>query len=476
MNGNYTVAIDLGQSSVKAVAGAKGQDGTFRIAATAERKVRGVMAGRIENIAQVNDALSGVIAELEEKLNVKIQQAYGGISGEYVRCVHHTERVGVVEPNSGITKNDVVMLHSRIESVEAPQTDAILENMPQNYVVDNRMEVRNPVGTFGNTLSSMFNFIVSEKEALKRLHLAFSQAGIILKHCYANSIMAAESVLSKDEKEGGVAVVDLGDGVTNVAIYYNGVLRSIASIPLGGSAISHDIRSLMIQERSIEGVKCEHGSAIADIKDESCINVAGRTPRESKTIPVYNLSVAIQERMIDIIKYVHREIRDAGYDRRLIYGIVLTGGGAKLNRVNELFSAELNMDVRIATPDDRIDDESIDLIDSPSYATVVGILKRGTEMDIRGVGKPCTVTIEPVEEPSKSSGDEEQREDKEGTANEGGVAAEGESADGGSGKSGDSGAEGENSESMISRATAFINKKFSSLFHSDGDDPDDEKF
>ncbi|MFR9620450.1 MAG: cell division protein FtsA [Rikenellaceae bacterium] len=471
MSSNYTIAIDLGQNSVVAVAGTKDENGTFHVAATAERVVRGVMSGRIENIAQVNDALSGVIAELEEQLNVKIEQAYGGISGEYVRCVHHTERVTVSEPNSGVTSNDVVSLHSKIMAVEAPQSDTIMESMPQNYLVDNRVEVKNPVGTFGNTLSSLFNFVLCEKEALKRLHLAFSQAGITLKRCYANSVVAAEAVLTKDEKEGGVAVVDLGEGMTNVAIYYNGALRAVASIPLGGAAINHDIRSLMIQERSIESIKCEHGTAIAEHNDHSTIQVAGRTPRSTMTIPTYNLSVAIQERVIDIIKYVYREIRDSGYDGRLIYGIVLTGGGAKLDRVDELFAAQLGQDVRIAMPDDHIDESSFVKVASPSFATAVGILKRGADMDMRGVGKPCTVSVEPAEDPEKVERERAEAAAAEESARQ--LDLNLESEGGADGAKGDE-AKGDGA-SFIDRAKNFMNTKvFGSLFHTDeGDDGDD---
>ncbi len=377
-----------------------------------------------------------------------------------------------------------------------------MESKSQNYMVDNRVEVKNPVGTFGTSLSSVFNFVLCEQEALKRLHLAFSHAGIKLKRCYANSIMAAEAVLSNDEKEGGVAVVDLGDGMTNVAIYYNGVLRSLASIPLGASAINHDIRSLMIQERSVEGIKCDYGVAIADITDERTIPVAGRTPRESKNIPIYNISVAIQERLIDIIKYVYREIRDSGYDGRLIYGIVLTGGGSRLRRVDELFSSELGVDVRVATPDDRIDDESIEYVASPAYATVVGILKRGADMDNCGVGQLCATAIETTTEGDSTTGDgagtngTTQSPDGEGGSGsvqqlsldiegEGGNGGEGGSeggdGEGGGGDGGDGGDGGSNNggdneseESIFTRAKNYVNTKFlGSLFRSD-DDPNDK--
>lgn len=395
----YTIAIDLGERNVIAVAGSRESDeAPIRVAAVASRDTRGIRSGRIENIAQVNEALSSVIAELESKLNVKIQQAYGGISGEYVRNERHSESVPVAEPNNGVGSVDVGALHSLMRNVVAPEADSILEYTPQNYVVDNRPEECSPVGTFGQTISSTFNFILCENEALKRLGHAFKQSGIMLKRCFPNAVTAAEAVITKDEMEAGVAVVDLGEGMTNVSIFHKGVLRYIASIPIGGSALNTDIRSLMIQEKSIESVKCTHGVAVAELAAPGEIIVEGRTVREKRSILLHNLGVAIQERMTDITIFVHREIRDAGFNNRLPYGIVLTGGGANLREVDELFRRNLNSEVRIGNPSEEISEDSDERIALPEYATVIGILKRGVEMDSKGVGRPCTVDEQPVEE------------------------------------------------------------------------------
>lgn len=424
MNG-YTIAIDLGEKSVVAVAGRGDSDGNLCVAAVATRQTKGLKAGRIENIAQVNEALSGVIAELETKLNVEIQQAYGGISGESVRCERHSEQVVVSEPNSGVGAADVGALHALMRNVEAPEVDSIMEYTPQNYVVDSNEEERSPVGTFGRTLSSTFNFILCDKESLKRLNLSFKQSGITLKRCFANGIAAAEAVLSHDEMEAGVAVVDMGEGMTNIAIYHKGVLRYLASIPIGGSAINADIRSLMIHESSIEELKCSVGTAVAELAPRESVDVVGRTARDSRSVPKYNIGVAIQERVTDIIIFVHREIRDSGFMGRLPYGVVLTGGGAKLKNIDELFRRNLDIDVRIANPEEGIAEESLSVIASPEYATAIGLLRRGVEIDSKGVGKSCTAVVEPepvvvtpppAEEPKQEvveteSPKEEQREE-----------------------------------------------------------------
>lgn len=278
----YTIAIDLGEKSVVAMAGYSDERGLLQIAAVATRQTKGLKAGRIENIAQVNEALSGVIAELESRLGVSIQQAYGGISGEYVRCEKYSDSVKVAEPSSGVSAADVGALHAIMRNVEAPDIDTIMEYTPQNYVVDDKDEERSPVGTFGHTLSSTFNFVLSEKEALKRLDLAFKQSGITLKHCFANALSSAEAVVSSDEMEAGVAVVDIGEGMTNVAIYHHNTLRYLASIPIGGSAINADIGSLLIHRDSVEALKCSCGVAIAELAPQESIDVLGRTARDNR--------------------------------------------------------------------------------------------------------------------------------------------------------------------------------------------------
>lgn len=398
----YTIAVDLGQSSVIVAAGLRDDAGKLQIAAIAKHRSEGIKAGRIENIAHVNIALSKCIAEIENKLHIKLQLAYGGISGELVMAHQHRERVNVSEPENGVSVGDISMLHALMERVKPSERDALLESLPLNYKIDNGGELINPVGAFGHVLSSEFNFIVCEKEALGRVNKAFNMAGITLKRCFANSIVAAEAVLTYDERDNGVALVDLGDGVTNVTIYYRGTLRYIGSIPIGESAINNDLRSLMIQERNIEEIKRTHGVAIAGGVSGS-VEIEGRTPRESRVLSLYNVAAVIESRMLDIVEFVAREIRDANFTDKLTYGVVLSGGGANLSLVDKLFERELKLPVRIAQPEDGVGEESLDMVSSPEYATVVGLLRRGVEMDDKGVGKSCTVEI--VVEESAASED-----------------------------------------------------------------------
>ena len=182
----------------------------------------------------------------------------------------HSESIKIAEPENGVSMLDISTLYSLMERVKPSERDILLESMPQNYVIDKKYEVSSAVGAFGRVLSSTFNYITCEKESLNRISRAYTQAGISLKRCFANSVVAAEAVLTYDEKMSGVVVVDLGDGMTNVTIYNKGTLRYIGSIPLGASAINNDLKSLMIQERDIESLKCVHGVAIASGVEWKC--------------------------------------------------------------------------------------------------------------------------------------------------------------------------------------------------------------
>lgn len=174
-----------------------------------------------------------------------------------------------------------------------------------------------------------------------------------------------------------MAVVDIGGGVTDVAVYYRGVPRYVATIPMGASAINRDIRSQSIPEKHVESLKCKYGSAVAGSLPNKVIRVSGRTAREAKDILLRNLATVIEARATDIVEFVQQEIRDSGYAERLAYGIVLTGGSARLKDIDELFRRVTGMDVRIASAETGISEDSREAVANPAFATVVGLLLKG---------------------------------------------------------------------------------------------------
>ena len=395
---NYTVAVDLGSSNVVVAVGEKAAEGQMEVASIVSKPVEGVNAGKIENIELVSRAIREAMSEAEEQLGIRITEAYAGISGDFVRCARHTDHVFVYDPRNGVNQKDVDALFDRMRNVQAPDDETIMERVPQNYVVDDNQEVKNPVGSFGKKLSSTFNFILCLRTPMQRLDMALKRLGIKMLGVTSNAIATAEAVLLPDEKEEGVAVVDIGGGVTDVAVYYRNVVRYIATIPMGAMAINRDIRTMSVPEKHVESLKQKYGSAVADLAPEDkLIRVNGRTAREAKDILLRNLATVIEARATDIAEFVLQEIRDSGYAGKLAYGIVLTGGSAKLKDVDELFRRVTGMDVRIASAETGVAEESREKVVDPAYATAVGILLKGAEQGA------CAVIERPASPASRSA-------------------------------------------------------------------------
>ena len=394
---NYTVAVDLGSSNVVVAVGEKAAEGQMEVASIVSKPV--VNAGKIENIELVSRAIREAMSEAEEQLGIRITEAYAGISGDFVRCARHTDHVFVYDPQNGVNQKDVDALFDRMRNVQAPDDETIMERVPQNYVVDDNQEVKNPVGSFGKKLSSTFNFILCLRTPMQRLDMALKRLGIKMLGVTSNAIATAEAVLLPDEKEEGVAVVDIGGGVTDVAVYYRNVVRYIATIPMGAMAINRDIRTMSVPEKHVESLKQKYGSAVADLAPEDkLIRVNGRTAREAKDILLRNLATVIEARATDIAEFVLQEIRDSGYAGKLAYGIVLTGGSAKLKDVDELFRRVTGMDVRIASAETGVAEESREKVVDPAYATAVGILLKGAEQGACAViERPASPASRPAE-------------------------------------------------------------------------------
>ena len=367
---NYTVAVDLGCSSVVVAVGEKTPEGLLDVACVVTKPVEGVNAGRIENIELVSRAIREAVSEAEQQLGIRITEAYAGISGDFV-----------YDPQNGVNQKDVDALFDRMRNVQAPDDETIMERVPQNYMVDDNQEVRNPVGSFGKKLSSTFNFILCLKTPMQRLDMALKRLGIKMLGVMSDALATPEAVLLPDEKEEGVAVVDVGGGVTDVTVYYRNVVRYVASIPMGASAINRDIRTMSVPEKHVESLKQKYGSAVAELAPEDkLIRVNGRTAREAKDILLRNLATVIEARATDIAEFVQQEIKDSGYAGKLAYGIVLTGGSAKLKDLDELFRRVTGMDVRVAVPETGITGESKEKVADAAFSTAVGILLKGAEL------------------------------------------------------------------------------------------------
>lgn len=387
---NYIVGIDIGSSNIVMVVGSKNEAGEMVVDALVSKPSKGVNAGVIENINQVSEGVKAAKAEVEEELGIRISEAYAGISGAFVRCAPLSDHVYVREPQNGISQFDVDALFARMKEVSAPDNEIIIERIPQNYTVDNGLEVKDPVGSFGRRLSSTFNFILCEKTPLERLKMVFRLSGLQLAGTFANSMIIAEAVLSDDEKSEGVAVVDIGGATTDVVVYHGNVIRHIATIPIGANSINRDIHMHGIPERSVEALKKKHGSAIAESVSEQLLIQVPSVGKSSKGVMRRNLAAIIEARLTDIAEFVKAEIKDSGYANRLSFGVVLTGGSASIDHIDELFQRVTGYEVRVATAECGLDEESRMQIESPAHTAAVALLLKGAEQGACSVSARAT--------------------------------------------------------------------------------------
>ena len=385
---NYIVAVDIGTSEVVVAVGSTTAEGMVNIEAVAAEHTEGMTAGLVDNSQMVAEALRKARARAEEQAGVAITDAYVAISGKFVRCARYTDHVFVEDAENCIGPKDLAALRERMRNVKAADGEIIMDFFPLCYKSDTGSEMKNPVGSYSKQLAATYNFILCEHMAKDRLRRVFLDAGIKMRETFAGGAVVAESVVTTEEKEEGVAIVDIGSGVTDVAIYCGGVLCYMASIPMGGSALNTDIRVYdgYIPPRYIEKLKCKLGSALVSETPDENIEMRNRG-RNIKLVSRKNLAAVIEARMTDIAEYVWTEIKDAGYAKKLGAGIVITGGTAELMHVAELFKRVTNQEVRTACAEVGINTESMLKVASPNLTLAVSLLLHGAKVG------PCPVGV-----------------------------------------------------------------------------------
>ncbi len=414
-NKSYIVAVDVGSSEVVVAVGSPNEGGVLEILTVVSEPTDGVSAGLVDNSKSVGQALRRARERAEQDVRIAITDAYVGISGKFVRCARYTDHVFVEDVENCISQRDVNALMERMRNVKAADGEVIMDLFPLSYKGDAGTEMRNPVGCYSKQLSSTYNFILCEHMAKDRLRRVFLDAGIKIRGMFANAAVMADSVVSTDEKEEGVAVVDIGGGVTDVAVYYGGALRYIASIPIGGSAVNADIRAYGIPEKQVEKLKKRYGTAVADLTPDDIIQVRNSS-RSLKSILRLNLAAVIEARMTDIAEYVWNEIRDAGFGKKLSAGIVLTGGGAGLKNIDELFRRVTGQEVRVACAEMGVATESLEKVSSPASTVAVSLLLRGAQTGACPVGVLHVEQPRAIEEQPKAAEEPATVNDRYGTA------------------------------------------------------------
>lgn len=377
--GKYSVGLDIGTTKIVAIIGRENEYGKIEILGIGKSKSLGVHRGVVNNITQTIQSIQQAVEEAEADSGLKISSVVVGIAGQHIRSLQHSDYITRADSEEVINEDDVDKLCNQVYKLIMLPGEEIIHVLPQEYKVDGQAEIKEPMGMYGGRLEANFHVVVGQVSSIKNVGRCIKSAGLELDSITLEPLASANAVLSQEEKEAGVALLDIGGGTTDLAIFKDGIIRHTAVIPFGGNVITEDIREgCSIIEKQAELLKIKFGSAWpGENKDNEIVSIPGLRGREPKEITLKNLSKIIHARVVEIVEQVYVEIKNYGHDdqkKKLIAGIVLTGGGSQLKHLKQLVEYITGMDTRIGYPNEHLAGNSEEEIASPLYATAVGLL------------------------------------------------------------------------------------------------------
>ena len=376
-NGEIAVALDLGTTKVCAIAGRLNEYGKIEVLGVGTVKSEGISRGVVSNIDKTVRAVRDAVDIVERNTGLKVKLIHVGIAGQHIKSLHHHGLLVRHDSNDEIAMSDVEKLINDMHKLVLPPGDKILHVIPQEFTVDDERDIIDPIGMSGIRLEANFHIITGQISASRNIMRCIEKAGLDTADVTLEPIASAAAVLSEEEKEAGVALVDIGGGTTDITIFKDGIIRHTAVIPFGGNVITKDIREgCTVMMEQAEKLKTKFGSAMAEeIYDNRIITIPGFKGREHKEISEKNLSRIIQARIEEIFDYILWEIRRSGFENKLIAGLVLTGGGSMLKNINILAEYHTGLSARVGKPVEHLAHGYSSQLASPIYATAVGLLR-----------------------------------------------------------------------------------------------------
>ena len=383
------VGLDIGTTKVCAIVGRANQYGKVDILGMGKIASHGgVTRGVVSNIDRTVAAIQAAIKEASEKSNVDIQRVEVGIAGAHINSLQHRGMIIRNDGESEINADDLKKLENDMFKLAVKPGDRILHVLPQEYTVDDEPGIIDPIGMAGVKVEGNFHVITGQISAAKNIYKCVEKSNLQVTDIALEPLASSEAVLSSDELEAGVVLVDIGGGTTDVAIFYDNIICHTAVIPYGGNIITEDIKQgCNVMKAHAELLKVKFGSALASELDENeIVTIPGIRGRAAKEISVKNLSKVIQARIQEIMELVHFEIKQSGLEKKLAGGIVITGGGSQLKHVDQLAEFVTGLDARIGYPNEHLAKGMVEEVKSPIYATGVGLVLRGLAAERIGGG------------------------------------------------------------------------------------------
>ncbi len=375
------VGLDIGTTKIAAIVGRQNAYGKLEILGYGKAKSIGVRRGVVSNIEYTIDSIKKAVADAEAQAGVNIRVVNVGIAGQHIKSIQHRGSLIRNSLETEIHQEDIDRLVEDMYKLVMQPGEEIIHVIPQTYIVDKETDIKHPIGMAGICLEADFHIITGQVSAVQNINRCVDRAGLSIAVQILEPLASAEAVLSDEEKEAGVVLVDIGGGTTDIAIFQDDIIRHTAVIPLGGDIITEDVKeACTIIKDQAEALKVRFGSALAsESKAEEIVSIPGLKGRPRKEISVKNLASIIQARMEEILEHVYYEIKNSGYEKKLIAGLVLTGGGAQLKNITQLAEFVTGMDTRIGYPTEHLADNVNEEMSLPMYATGIGLVLRGLQ-------------------------------------------------------------------------------------------------
>lgn len=381
---DLAVGLDIGTTKIVALVGRLNEHRKLEVMGMGKARSMGVHRGVVSNITQTIESIKQAIDDAANQSGHNITQVVVGIAGQHIKSLQHSDYINRSNPDDVIQDEDLKELIDNVNNLVMRPGEKIIHVLPQEFKVDGQTEIKEPRGMYGSRLEASFHIVVGQISSIKNIARCVTNSGLKLSEITLEPLASAEAVLSKEEKEAGVVLVDIGGGTTDVAIFKDGIIRHTAVIPFGGNVITEDIKEgCSIIEKQAELLKIKFGSAWpGENKENEIVSIPGLRGRDPKEISMKMLSKIIHARVVEIIEQVYQEIKNYGHEetkRKLIAGIVLTGGGSQLKHIKQLVEYVTGMDTRIGYPNEHLASHSDEEYTTPAYATAVGLVLKGLQ-------------------------------------------------------------------------------------------------
>lgn len=376
------VGLDIGTTKIVAMVGKLNEYGKLEVLGIGKAKSLGVHRGVVNNITQTVQSIQQAVKQAEEASGITIDKVMVGIAGQHIRSLQHSDYITREDSDKVIDEDDIVSLCDQVLKLVMLPGEEIIHVLPQDFKVDGQAEVTEPIGMYGGRLEANFHVVIGQVASIRNVGRCVRNANLNLSSITLEPLASAQAVLSKEEKEAGVVLLDIGGGTTDLAIFKDGIIRHTAVIPFGGNVITDDIKEgCAIIERQAELLKTRFGSAWpGENKENEIVSIPSFRGGDPKEITLKNLSRIIHARLQEIIELVYLEINNYGHEeqkKKLIAGIVITGGGAQLKHLKQLVEYITGMDTRIGYPNEHMAGNSEEDLTSPAFATVAGLVMYG---------------------------------------------------------------------------------------------------